>query len=100
MGMMRKELDRAGEIRLADGSLWFDPPDYVDGSGSSKIGNRRHVGDSPPSYDLLKHYGRDDLSQNSGSASPAQARTKWSSTFDTAPIQADASNSPNASARC
>lgn len=48
-------------IRLADGSLWFDPPAYVDGSGCSKLGNRCHVSNSPPSYDLLKRYGCDDL---------------------------------------
>jgi len=47
--------------RLADGSLWLDPPDYVDGSGCSRLGNRRHVSADPPCKELLVRYGAYEL---------------------------------------
>lgn len=46
---------------LADGSLWLDAPDYIDGSGCAKLGNRRHIGRWPPPPDLLRQYGCYDL---------------------------------------
>jgi hypothetical protein len=45
---------------LADGSQWIDPPTYADGSGCDRLGNRHHI-TGPPSPEVLKRYGADEL---------------------------------------
>lgn len=47
-------------LRLADGSLWLDPPTFVDGSGCDRLGSRNHIG-GPPSRELLMRYGCEEL---------------------------------------
>lgn len=54
---VRRMADRP-PIRLADGSLWIDPPNYVDGSGCSMLGNRLHPDTlSPESVAAMQRFG-------------------------------------------
>jgi hypothetical protein len=59
--MFSKDESVATVLRLADGSLWMDPPNYLDGSGCSSMGNRRHATPNPTEGYPRHYYSASEL---------------------------------------